>query len=351
MSVPAPASWPLLPDPAEPELVVDLSNVCRDDSLGSAQRPASWTRLAVLAEAITGFLGHLPRAVCIADASLRNAFDRDDRRIFEDAEATGFVEVAERFADDELLNVCEEAGCLVLSNDQFRDHRRERSWIDGDEDHFLGWRVRDGDVEVFRRRMAVLGDATKSRFEEAVELKHAGIRPDRTTHRDVLTTVWRCENTGCMAAKLAPQGIPGLPVLRDGVPRCPACTDPLVPIGHRPRSRLVVLALEDREIARLPLPDGETRRLDGETALAVLPETHPALALLRGCPVEVGIDGDYLRVRIANGAEVEERSRQQMRPLPPGVARVGPRAEIVIARRLVIRLSGRRWPQVGAEKP
>src|SRR3954451_1698180 len=123
-----------------PDIVVDLSNVCRDDALGGSG--PSWERYLSILEAWRRKYGRLPRGVAIADASLRPRLSNVDARAFDDDVRRGVLRVARGDADVEILAFASETGARVVSRDGFRGHRNVHPWIQGDTGRFIGWRVK-----------------------------------------------------------------------------------------------------------------------------------------------------------------------------------------------------------------
>src|SRR4051794_24997860 len=102
---------------------VDLSNVCKDETLGASFGHATWARWELLRQAWLRTQDPRSTFVLVADSSLRRALSRTDEvRLEQAAQSGSLIEVPD--ADVEVLNRALEAQGTALSNDKFKDHRR-----------------------------------------------------------------------------------------------------------------------------------------------------------------------------------------------------------------------------------
>jgi FHA domain len=343
---------PLLSRPDAPRVVVDLSNVCRDRTLGAGGRRAAWSRFERLGAAWRRQLGGPPAGLAIADANLRFLLSPADRRRLEVAERAGAVRVARGGADAEILALAERSGALVLSMDLFRGHRRAHPWIQGCADRFYGWEAdtRSG-VRVAVRDMGRSSDHSLSRHEESDSLRGRGFDVRRRTDRSLLRHAYRCPRESCLHARYNPERLLVPPVRgerRD--PRCPGCGTPLVDLGRRPPAVEIVVDLDGRETLRRMLEEGEEVELgradveprDGAPAPREVSRRHLLLTFE---------DGRLLARDLGsrNGTAVARWSRERGafgRPVAiPGERAVvlGPRDVAVLAGVARVRRSGRRF--------
>lgn len=128
-----------------PEIVVDLSNVCRDEDVPPTGRGATLRRFATVMRGLINEFGRPPRGLAIADRSLMRYLSPKERDVLRKMIRDGYAEEADG-ADGELLRIADETGARVVSMDLFRGHRRRYAWIQGSTDRFVGWElVGDGD--------------------------------------------------------------------------------------------------------------------------------------------------------------------------------------------------------------
>lgn len=125
---------PGMPD-SPPDLLVDLSNVCRDKDLGG-RADASWDRYELVLAAWRDQINRDSRVLAVADDSLfRMLRTMQDKAAFVAAQGRGEVITAPD-ADPVILDMARETGAAVLSRDGYVGHRRKHDWIQGDAEHF-----------------------------------------------------------------------------------------------------------------------------------------------------------------------------------------------------------------------
>src|SRR4051794_16671552 len=100
----------MTPMPGNPQVIVDLSNVCRDARLAASPDEASWARFERLMEAWQRSTGATAEGVAIADANLRYRFGAADRKRFSAAERSGVVRTVAGSADPEILRWADASG-------------------------------------------------------------------------------------------------------------------------------------------------------------------------------------------------------------------------------------------------
>lgn len=127
-------------------LVIDLSNICRDDRLVPVGRDTDWNRLQLLLDAIDGLENVSYSGIhLVADRTLRKRLDDGGKRELRRAESGGYLELQE-FADERLVELTfgssSIANPLLVTNDFLDDFRR--TYPELDEAVAIAW-VPDGD--------------------------------------------------------------------------------------------------------------------------------------------------------------------------------------------------------------
>ena len=240
-----------------PQVIVDLSNVCRDESFGSAPQKAVWDRFVRLMAAWQDQIEPRPRGVAVADENLRFLLAPADRREFQMAERSGLVRSVSGAADHEILRWAHRSGAAVLSKDRFVGHRRQHPWIQGATDRFYAWETdRSGEVRIVPLDMGVAGAYSLSRGEEADLLKERGLDPRRSSDREVLTHAFRCTNRKCLTATFSPERLLVPPVRKQRQPVCPGCNLALEDLGPRPGAVEIVVETGEQVLARRVVVDG-----------------------------------------------------------------------------------------------
>jgi hypothetical protein len=202
------------------DVVVDLSNVCRDEGFGP-NAAASLERYDILLEACDELFEREVRALAVADRSLRHLLRPDEQRRLEHMERDREVESTAQ-ADGHILRHASEGRALVISRDNFKDHRKKHPWIARDPGRFWDW-------EIVARDQVVLRERKMRRFTD-FELSRAADREDveRELHlkgpqlREALTHRWSCEDVACPSHRFAADKRP-LPSWDGQAFRCRAC--------------------------------------------------------------------------------------------------------------------------------
>jgi hypothetical protein len=345
------------PTEGTPELLVDLSNVLRDDRLGGPADSAAWSRLDVLADAWERWPSKFdrPHVRLVADSSLRQQLSSEDRRRLKDAEAAGWAETHD-YADEPLLDLAESAGCLVLTRDQFLGHRRQRPWIET-SNQFLTWHV-DEAVTLEAADLAGRTGYSLSRAEEADDLKAHHLRPDTSKGAALLTGVYRCENESCVRRAFTPAGADVAPFAGPrGEALCAGCKQALSLVGRRSEVAVVRLsaASDPKWTERIPLAAGGALVLGRASSSLSLKSmlSDDALRRISREHLSLAFNGRRLvalDLSSTNGTTVQVwdwtgRQHGAASPLPPHHAlTVGPRDRLILGGALVVERSGRRYP-------
>lgn len=259
-------------------LLVDLSNICRDESVMGRADGAEWSAYETLVKAIRRSKIEFAKAHLIADASLVHLLDQPGRAEFRRLERRGDLEVS-RLADERLLEYAftpgsRFLGALIASMDRFDDFRRSYPQIQGNTDRFIGWQAgADGALTAYYRDMGTAGHNTMSRKEERGELKARRIRREDVQRR-AESSYFACTNNSCLIHQLWPDHLRELPLYddRQDTFRCRACRTELRPAGPRPQSVQLIVFADGVERARILLQRGDTLeigRTDAERCIGL----------------------------------------------------------------------------------
>lgn len=342
-----------------PELIIDVSNVCRNRGLGESGETATWGRLlAVLDEWNRWEYGfERPVVRLVADESLRRALSPEDRQALKRAEADGYAEVL-AYADPVILDLAERHGCAVLSNDQFVGHRRERPWLDGNADRFIQADGNGHQVELRLVQLSLRSDYSVSRAEEGDELKARHIDLKRGIGADLLEWVYRCDNRDCGRQAFAIEGAVTPPERApDGSAACPGCGRPLTRVGTYVDTAIVKLTpvRSDADPIRIPVAHG---------ASVLIGRTSPAFSLKVLLPADefsrisrdhadVSFNGHCIALTdhgSSNGTSIERWLRAEKaygdpeRLVPNVTVHMRSRDRAVLGGVLILERSGRRFP-------
>jgi FHA domain len=263
---------------AERYLLVDLSNICRDESVSGKRDTAAWSAFERLVKAIRQFNIEFTKAHLIADASLVHLLDAHGRAEFRRLERSGGLEVS-HLADEPLMAYAftpgtEFFGALIASMDGFADFRRRYPQIQGSKDRFIGWRAEvGGGLTAYYRDMGTAGHNTMSRKEERGELKARRIRRQDVQQR-AEDSYFACTKNSCLVHRLWPDHLRELPLYddRQDTFRCRKCRSELKRVGARPESVQLIVFVNGVEQARILLQRGETLelgRVDAEECIGL----------------------------------------------------------------------------------
>lgn len=344
---------------SEMELVIDLSNICRNRSLVSSGEVARWDRILKVLEIWNSKFPHFkkPKVRMVADKNLRFKFVNRDLAQFKEAVRLGYVIETEK-ADPVLLDLAESFNCLILSNDNYVGYQAERPWIhDPQQKRFVQIRV-DGS-EIFLNEVIHLERTgfSKSRAEEKDRLKNNRIDLNNDAKSDLLKSIFRCDNRNCIRRAILPEGAISTPERgSDNTAICPGCHEPLTRVGES--SKTVVLKLTDKKskrVLRIPLEVGRELvlgRVASDLSLAeVLKE--PELARVSRTHAKVGFNGKQLYFEDLGSSNGSTIAYWEPGPLKLSIEQridknqrivINPRDLIVLAGVLEIQRSGRRYP-------
>jgi hypothetical protein len=226
------------------DLLVDVSNVCKDEYLGGAH--VSWARLDKLMNAWRKQVNPDSRPLYVADDSLsREMRDPQSRERWGRMIRSGDL-VSVPDADELILRLAAETGAAVLARDAYLGHRRRHTWVQGDDEHFWRWEVDDsGDIAIILEPMTVAGDYTMTSAMDKDTRKRLGYR--RSEHEVLLQFVYRCANPICVLS--SSPVIPIMPAIVNDAAVCPECRRPLRSRGPRPAARRLKLMVAGKEAA------------------------------------------------------------------------------------------------------
>jgi hypothetical protein len=158
-------------DNEQPDVVVDVSNLCFEDRLGS-KAAVDLFRVRRIAEAWQSQRGRSTFAF-IADRSLGSYhLPPVQRPLYRTlVSSKRFIEVD--YADPVFLELADAAGAAVLSNDGFKDFRRDHRWLEATGRCF-GWTVSGDTVQIHDRDLGRLLPADESLH---IERKERGAHP------------------------------------------------------------------------------------------------------------------------------------------------------------------------------
>jgi hypothetical protein len=292
------------------DLLVDLSNICRDESVVGKPDAADWSAYERLVKAIQQSDIEFTNAHLIADASLLHLLDPRGRGEFRRLERSGHLEVS-HLADEPLMEYAftpgsQFYGALIASMDGFADFRRRYPEIQGNVDRFVGWRTdAGGTLTAYFRDMGTAGHNTMSRKEERGELKARRIRRQDVRQR-AEASFFACMNSSCLVHQLWPDHLRELPLYddRQDTFRCRQCRSELKRVGVRPQSVQLIVFADGIEQARILVQRGEALslgRADAEKCIGLrrLISTGEAGAVSRR-HVEFAWRGRDLEVRDLN---------------------------------------------------
>lgn len=234
------------------DLLVDLSNACRDERLGGGE-VADWARLDRLIGTWQRDINPHTDFYFIADDSLSRHFRlSQDRMRWRDMGARGILESVPH-ADTTILMLALKTGASVLSCDRFMAHRRDFPWVDDDQQHFWDWTTTSQqEVLIKRRAMGRFPAADLTRAEEESALKALGL----SDGDPLMDNLWRCTTYRCRYGDKP--AVTRLPAKSQGRAICPICRAPLVNLGPRPRARrLKLISPEGETVDTLSLAEGQ----------------------------------------------------------------------------------------------
>ena len=344
---------------SELELVVDLSNVCRNRTIDSSDEVARWDRIVRVLQAWNSKFPQFknPKTRLVADKNLRFKLAGEDLLQFKEAVRLEIVVEAEK-ADPVLLDLAESSNCLILSNDNYVGYQAERPWIhDSRQKRFVQISVSNSEIKLNEVTHLERTGFSKSRAEEADRLKDRRIDLKRDANSELLRSVFRCDNPKCLRRAILPEGAISTPERGTGDSAiCPGCREPLTRIGEASRTVVIKLTnVKSRKDLRLPLEVGRELllgRVERDISLAeVLKEAD--LARISRTHAKIGFDGNRLYFEdlgSSNGSTIafwdpsQHRLLDNLRIPENQKIVIQPRDLIVLANVLEIQRSGRRFP-------
>lgn len=348
-----------------PAVLIDLSNVCRDEGLRRPGRDADLSAFARIHRALTQAPWIFGRVWAIADRNLKHFFEADEREQYEALVRAKIVTEAP-VADVPLFqHAFGEAsplrGAVIVSMDNYADFRRIYPEVQGSTDRFIGWRVeQDRRLAIYYRDMGEFTHNRMSRKEEEGEFKG-----NRIMHADVrdraVTSRYRCINPTCDLARAWPNGLQELPVYdrkRDDF-GCPSCGRLLDYLGSRKPAAQLIVIHDGAERRRILVDEGASLvfgRADQSGSVVGPGDGVPSEASAR-------ISREHLRISLLdgiltvddlgskNGSVVEERRGSRSRPLRVGdPVALDARTRIRLPGGILLERSGRQNP-FGGDDP
>ncbi|MEI2639965.1 MAG: FHA domain-containing protein [Microthrixaceae bacterium] len=301
-------------------LLVDLSNVCRDNDLAPLGVDTAWRRLQALLNAISEneiieFRGY----ILVADETLRRRLDRGGRAAFDAERDAGRLEERE-FADERLVELAlgsdSPVESPVLVTRDFLDDFR-RTYPELDSASAIAWTgdTNGAPVPVLR----AFGTRTHHRIskkEEEGELYRRQLRR-REVQDEAARWYFRCTARSCPIAAFWPDHIEELPRY-DSTKKifvCPGCREELERGSERKQAVQILVYDSDREVARLLVENGvEIGRSDAQGCIGI----DRFLANERASTVSrrhlrVSVEADHVFVE-----DLDSRNGTVMRPRRPG---------------------------------
>jgi hypothetical protein len=337
-------------------VLVDLSNITRQSTIGPSVYPASlqrWdrTRAAWIAEfgqPDDGFY-------LVADANLASKMSASDRRKLEDLVARGEAEIAPSGveADDIIMDYLARRTATVVALDKYRDKMNRPEARESDIRLIV---VRGASLTFEKRKHERILSAHRTSLADAKLMQRLGLHDNSPE----LGFRWLCKTATC-------QPVVELPDVQRGVPACPHC-GAFLDKGERWR-RPVWVKLMTRETAqsrwaeadRFIIEDGDERIIGREheyrdgAELEVLPFLAEQVGMISRRHLQIdNVDGTIFVEDLGSthGTDIQAAlPNGQWAPWVPlrsGVRRqFTKRTRIRLAKtHLVIELSGRTLPDV-----
>ena len=344
---------------SELELVVDLSNVCRNRSIDSSDIVARWDRIVRVLEVWNSKFPQFkkPKTRLVADNNLRFKLVGDDLLQFKEAVKLGIVIEAEK-ADPVLLDLAESSDCLILSNDNYVGYQAERPWIhDPHQKRFIQISVLRSEIMLNEVTHLERTGYSKSRAEESDRLKNHRIDLKRDAKSDLLQSLFRCDNPKCIRRAVLPDGAISTPERgSDDSAICPGCREPLTRVGEASKTLVLKLtSVKSRKELRFPLEVGQELilgRIESDISLTEV-LTEPDIARISRSHAKISFDGVRLNFEdlgSSNGSTIaiwdpnNLRLSNNQRISDNQKVVIQPRDLIVLAGVLEIQRSGRRFP-------
>lgn len=348
----------LSPEAGAVELVIDLSNVCRESRLGPSASVASWDRFLEVLKLWNDLPNAFPMPIvlAVADNSLRYHFSDEDREIFKKAIREGFVIESEK-ADPIILELADKSDCTVLSNDNFLGYRRSYSWMEEEPPRFaqIGTECTPAELEILT--LAKRTGYSKSRAEEADWLKELRIDLESAVGRDILKSLYRCDNESCLRRAVGNHESASAPqIAQSGELLCSVCKHRLTVVAGAPRIAILkATSVNESSTQYFSVAKGEEiviGRSESSIPLDSLLSTSEISRVSRQ-HLRISFDGHNVVITdlgSGNGSTIQEWSKsnrfhlgpEQM--LPHVARKLRPRGVATLSSVLDIERSGRRQP-------
>ena len=341
------------------ELIIDLSNICRNKDLDSTSDNARWDRIIRVIEVWNATFPSFekPKVRMVADNNLRFKFLSEDLALMKEALRSGFVIEAEK-ADPVLLDLAENFNCLILSNDNYVGYQGERPWICSTErKRFIQVNMSGTKIELKAISHSERTGFSKSRAEEKDLLKNLHIDPVGDANSDLLKSLFRCDNPLCIRRAVLPDGAISTPERGvAGAAICPGCHETLTRVGAASQTMIFKLtSTESKKDLRIPLEAGREIILGRSSTDISLTEIldDVGLARISRSHAKVGFNGHHLYIEdlgSSNGSTIafwdsEMKHFSSEQKLESGLRIIlKPRDMVVLAGVLEIQRSGRRFP-------
>jgi len=342
-------------------LLIDLSNVCRDDRLIPVGKDADWHRLRALLDAIDRvediqYSGYY----LVADRTLRGRLDVAGKRELRSAESDGYLEIQE-FADERLVELAFGSSALtdpiLVTNDWLDDFRR--SYPELDSALAVAWEPEgNGRPRPTLRQFGTRTHYRVSRKEEEGELRRRRLLRQEV-QEEAARWYYQCSSRTCAIAAFWPEQLEELPKFDTDTRQfvCPGCGSRLTRRGERQPAVQVIVYQGHREVARLLVETGiELGRADDPGCIGLARFVDgPSVAAVSRKHVRVHVDGERVEIEdlgSKNGTRIEPRlDGRAATQLAPG-RRVDwkLRDAVVLPGGIRLERSGRRLPMTG-ERP
>lgn len=218
-------------------VVVDLSNVLRDEKLVQSRKLASWGRWVKLKGEWIRQFGPPERGFrLVADANLRQDLSAGDKVTFDRLASTGSLRIS-GYADPELIDLAVQLGFPVISRDSFADHMKRPG---ANSLHLYTWRSRpSGSVDFLRRDVSLPMSAVISFRQDHEQIKRLGLASESPE----LDYKWFCRHTPC------PESLVVVPDMHSGKAKCPSC-ESFLERGDRWHDPVWIKVLHGNQVVR-----------------------------------------------------------------------------------------------------
>lgn len=263
------------------QVFVDLSNVCRDESLGFSSERASWQRWTKLRTLVQKRLGDDAAFHLVADGNLRKMLSRSEQVAFDQARQAGTLESSDE-ADLVLLQGALDVGGVVVSNDNFTDYMK----LDGIRNlRIIRWGMRAGAIMFSEAPLVPPHSVLITERQEREELKRHWAKSADLQHR------WSCPDAHCREDYIL------VPNFRHGDPLCPSCESFLVESGEWRDAAMVKVLVDGEVVERRILEDGDS------IGIGLLPadKSHLDLSGQLGADLLERVGAEHLEVRNVEG--------------------------------------------------